>query len=109
MSEEKKEFDSGRIDSLIGSVQTIVEGYVSQARLFDTLDLELSAIEMNEDNRYGLKIDDQSGATLLLLFPNDDEWAKTQGLFTAGLSSMLRAWVNRKLDEAAAEEEAADA
>ncbi len=109
MSEEKTEFDSGKIDSLIGSIQTLVEGYVSQARLFDTLDLELSAIEMNEDNRYGLKIDDQSGATLLLLFPNDDEWAKTQGLFTAGLSHMLRAWVNRKLDEAAAEEEAADA
>jgi hypothetical protein len=101
--------DPQKIDSLIGSIQTLVEGYVSQARLFDTLDLELSAVEVNEDGRYGLRIDDQSGATMMLLFPNDDEWAKTQGLFTAGLSHMLRAWVNRKLDEAAAEEEAADA
>jgi hypothetical protein len=107
MSEEKVE--PQKVESLLGSVQTIVEGYVSQARLFDTLDLELSAVEMNEDGRYGLRIDDQSGATMMLLFPNDDEWAKTQGLFTAGLSHMLRAWVNRKLDEAAAEEEAADA
>ena len=107
MSEEKVE--PQKVESLLGSVQTIVEGYVSQARLFDTLDLELSAVEMIEDGRYGLRIDDQSGATMMLLFPNDDEWAKTQGLFTAGLSHMLRAWVNRKLDEAAAEEEAADA
>lgn len=107
MSEEKVE--PQKVESLLGSVQTIVEGYVSQARLFATLDLELSAVEMNEDGRYGLRIDDQSGATMMLLFPNDDEWAKTQGLFTAGLSHMLRAWVNRKLDEAAAEEEAADA
>ncbi len=107
MSEEKVE--PQKVESLLGSVQTIVEGYVSQARLFNTLDLELSAVEVNEDGRYGLRIDDQSGATMMLLFPNDDEWAKTQGLFTAGLSHMLRAWVNRKLDEAAAEEEAADA
>ncbi len=107
MSEEKVE--PQKVESLLGSVQTIVEGYVSQARLFDTLDLELSAVEMNEDGRYGLRIDDQSGATIMLLFPNDDEWAKTQGLFTAGLSHMLRAWVNRKLDEAIEEEEAANA
>ena len=107
MSEEKVE--PQKAESLLGSVQTIVEGYVSQARLFDTLDLELSAVEMNEDGRYGLRIDDQSGATMMLLFPNDDEWAKTQGLFTAGLSHMLRAWVNRKLDEAIEEEEAANA
>lgn len=107
MSEEKVE--PQKVESLLGSVQIIVEGYVSQARLFNTLDLELSAVEMNEDGRYGLRIDDQSGATMMLLFPNDDEWAKTQGLFTAGLSHMLRAWVNRKLDEAIEEEEAANA
>jgi len=107
MSEEKVE--PQKVESLLGSVQTIVEGYVSQARLFNTLDLELSAVEMIEDGRYGLRIDDQSGATMMLLFPNDDEWAKTQGLFTAGLSHMLRAWVNRKLDEAIEEEEAANA
>ncbi len=107
MSEEKVE--PQKVESLLGSVQTIVEGYVSQARLFNTLDLELSAVEVNEDGRYGLRIDDQSGATMMLLFPNDDEWAKTQGLFTAGLSHMLRAWVNRKLDEAIGEEEAANA
>ena len=75
MSEEKVE--PQKVESLLGSVQTIVEGYVSQARLFNTLDLELSAVEMNEDGRYGLRIDDQSGATMMLLFPNDDEWAKT--------------------------------
>ena len=46
MSEEKVE--PQKIDSLIGSIQTLVEGYVSQARLFDTLDLELSAIEIEQ-------------------------------------------------------------
>lgn len=97
-----EEYDTDKITSLVESVQTVVEDYVSQSKVFDGLDLNLGAIQMNEDQRIGLRIDDQHGATIMLLFPEETE---NQDLFKAGLSSILRNWVNKTLDMAAEEEE----
>ena len=100
-----EEYDANKVTSVIESVQSVVGVYVSQSKVFDGLDLNLGAIQMNEDQRIGLRIDDQHGATIMLLFPEETE---NQDLFKAGLSSIMRSWVNKTLD-AATEKEAANA
>ena len=100
-----EEYDANKVTSVIESVQSVVEEYIDQGKVFDSLDLNLGAIQMNEDQRIGLRIDDQHGATIMLLFPEETE---NQDLFKAGLSSIMRSWVNKTLD-AATEKEAANA
>ena len=97
-----EEYDTDKVTSVIESVQSVVEEYIDQGKVFDSLDLNLGAIQMNEDQRIGLRIDDQHSATIMLLFPEETE---NQDLFKAGLSSIMRNWVNKTLDAAAEEEE----